>query len=800
MAGTHHEKGWAGMAGTHHEKETDRIRLQAGRLRIILDSRGFICHLADRLTHRRLDDANHPSPFVSLIRSDGILHPVGVIQEGNLLIFSFPHGMRTIVSTRGEKTHAVFEAVEVYTAECEVEALLWGPYGTSINRQVGEAVGVVCDPEFAIGIQALNAKTQGGVPYHLLPLLQTDSLMPDGYARGMPGCLPLHLQAAAKHPWGSTLQAFTLNAARAWVRPVGHSPENEIPVAQVPALKGPDARMAGSRIALFGCGTADGRPGSLHGDMRAAVLSVISDIERGEDLPHPLINGQWQKTADATTDPYFILSDMCADNWRTCLAHAKQAGIRYLYRDGVFVSDGHYRFHEGFGSSDAFVRLLVEEAEREGIRIGVHTMTGFVQGEDPYVTPIPDKRLLSAGASALLADVGASDTVMLVEQAVLYQNGRGRELRVGHELITYTSVEPQDDGSARITGCARGSFSTRPAAHPAGSKVYRLWPDAYGGLHAGMDMVDEVSGRLAGLFNQTGIRQISFDGSEDLYLTGHNAYAHNRFMDHFWFSLTDKENILNDGSNLTHHNWHMSSRMNWGEPWGEAMREGQIAHRYRNQAFFNRNFFPRMLGWFQLKENSPLVDIEWALSKSAGFDAGYALVTSVAILEAHPQTGIILHAVRQWEQARRARAFTLEQRKRLCRPELDWHLERVPEEGAPAGQAEDGRGCWQLTCLTPGQETTEILHPGAGFPWEPVEMALAETGGKRVEKLFLRDLIAKTRLVYGQEEDWIPEAWAVLEDALACAVHVSEDDTVSQNEIDRAVSTLTAARGQMARR
>jgi hypothetical protein len=59
--------------------------------------------------------------------------------------------------------------------------------------------------------------------------------------------------------------------------------------------------------------------------------------------------------------------------------------------------------------------------------------------------------------------------------------------------------------------------------------------------------------------------------------------------------------VINDASGLHHFTWHMNTRMNWGEPWGEAMRTGQVEYRIKNQDFFRRNLFPRMLGWFLIR-------------------------------------------------------------------------------------------------------------------------------------------------------------------------------------------------------
>mgnify|MGYP001810150599 CR=1 FL=1 len=775
------------------------IRMQAGRLCILVSEDGWIRSLLDSLTGRECAAEGQPSPLASLYGEGRRWLPTGVWQEHDRLSLSLDGGMRLDIDVRPEEAYTVLTVVDADFAGHDVEVLFWGPFATSVAQQVGEVIGVVCDTSFGIGLQTLNVKTQGGWPYCLIDSFSTDSLLADGFQQGMPGSIPLHLQAASARTWGSTLQAFTFDGTKPCVRTVGQFPDNEIPVAQVPALSGPDALVTGSSIALFGCGTPDGTPGTIHGDLREAVLSVLSRIECREGLPHPMLDGEWQKTSLRTTAPYFILTDLSRANVDACCAHARRAGIGYIYRDGMFASDGHYQFQQDFDACDDGMRDLVEKASRHGIRVGIHTMTGFIQGADPYVTPVPDPRLLSAGSAPLRLDCGEKDLTLVTENPELFQKGRGTEIRIGDELITFTQALPQPDGSVRLTGCLRGSFGTTTAPHKAGEPVLRMWPDAYGGLHVGLDLIDEVSGRLAEIFNHTGVRQISFDGAEDLYLTGYDAYAHSRFMDHFWFSLEHPENVINDGSRLTHHNWHMASRMNWGEPWGETMRQGQMAYRYRNQDFFNRNFFPRMLGWFLFTMDSPLVDIEWALAKSAGFDAGYALVTSLAILEGNPQSVDILEAVRQWEAARRAGAFPVDLRKRLLLPELDWHLEEQAPHAGEMRQTEQAPQRWTLRCLTPGQETVYELTAGDGLPWEPLSLTIEESRPQRTEKMFLRDCIAKTQLVFGDRECWPATCWDALQARLQEAIVISGDAESTQAAIDVAVAALVAARGQMVR-
>ncbi len=131
----------------------------------------------------------------------------------------------------------------------------------------------------------------------------------------------------------------------------------------------------------------------------------------------------------------------------------------------------------------------------------------------------------------------------------------------------------------------------------------------------------------------------------------------------------------------------MATRMNWGEPWGEAMRTGQVESRIKNQDFFWRNLFPRMLGWFLIRlserkfECSTLEDLEWALSESAGFDAGYGMTIRVGTLKKHGQIDMLLEAMKNWDALRLSDSFTDEQKQRLRDPATEWHLEKTDDAG-----------------------------------------------------------------------------------------------------------------------
>ena len=130
--------------------------------------------------------------------------------------------------------------------------------------------------------------------------------------------------------------------------------------------------------------------------------------------------------------------------------------------------------------------------------------------------------------------------------------------------------------------------------------------------------------------------------------------------------------------------WHMFTRMNWGEPWYAGFRESQTSYRLLNQDYFRRNFMPCMLGWFSMRDNTSIEDIEWMLARSAAFDAGYALVTSNKLVKKNGFGNEILEKIAQWEKARLGGAFSIDQKKRMEDIKAEFSLETL------------GKGKWNL--------------------------------------------------------------------------------------------------------
>lgn len=126
------------------------------------------------------------------------LAPSKMQANKNLLHFSFAEGIALQVKVAEKATHLRFELIKTKQAK-KIDAVLWGPFNTTINETIGEVVGVVRNQNFAIGLQALNTKTVGGK-------LLSEAGATAGFA-GITG------STATAEPFGSALQAFCINSA-----------------------------------------------------------------------------------------------------------------------------------------------------------------------------------------------------------------------------------------------------------------------------------------------------------------------------------------------------------------------------------------------------------------------------------------------------------------------------------------------------------------------------------------------------------------------------------------------------------
>ena len=602
------------------------------------------------------------STLVSLLVDSTIYAPQNAELKENTLIFSFENNRKVFLKFDESDVCITFEAVEV---PADADALMFGPVFVKLDEVVGDIIGVCQGDDVALGIQTLNIKTVQGIPQEYAEALKETVKYKQEDTGISVGGFAETARAAARVEGGAVLHFCCRRRDRLEYRTV-----NGVKDCLVLPVKGDDAMIKGAKIAFFACKQSD-------------ALTRIGQIELEQGLPHPMIEGEWGKISRGAMRSYLI-TGFYEDDVDFVIEKAKVAGLQYIYHDGPFQSWGHFTWNEdGFPRGDEQIKEIVEKCAQNGIKVGVHTLTNFMNTNDAYVTPVPSEHLLKQGQLTLMQDIDDNQTDLFIEKSHYFDTPLTlNALQCEHELIAFGTVDEQDNCFV-LKNCRRGEFETTPSAHKKETALYKLWDYPYNTLFPDLELQDEFCDRIVEIFNRTGLGQISFDGLEGCDYTGHDEYAHTRFSLRCFDGW--ENTVINDASGLHHFTWHMNTRMNWGEPWGEAMRTGQVEYRIKNQDFFRRNLFPRMLGWFLIRladkkfECSTLEDLEWALSESAGFDAGYGMTIAVPTLHLHGQIDTLLSAMKYWDTLRIADAFTNEQKEKLKKPETEWHLEKEDE-------------------------------------------------------------------------------------------------------------------------
>ncbi|WP_080970730.1 Ig domain-containing protein [Burkholderia cepacia] len=654
---------------------TSTLHIPAGYLTLGLDSTGAIVELIDSRSGRNYIS---PGKFVLLVRLviNGILVlPASVRWSAadNTLSFVNDTGIAFEVDVRvlQKNGYATFEVTRVKTdRDYDVQALLWGPLPVAINQTVGEAAGVVRDNEFAIGLKPLNDRTEGAWPKEYPQYGWGNDIISNPYNLYVASMEPWSV--AAKTSWGAVLRAFTYDYTRRRDRlnPDGYP----IPLGPLDRA----GSVIGSKIALYGSAPE-------------LVTTLLSFIASGENLPYPTQNGQWQKVAQASGQSSFVVNDLDTGNVDKAARLAHSAGINYIYSPenyrGPWKSTGHYQFDSTFGGSDNGAEKLVKTAKEHGVRVGVHTMSDFISvgpptSIDPYVSPPADPRLALGCQATLSRSLNMTTAMLYLSGFVPMPDGiKEKMLRIGDEFISYKDA--QRSGSEwKVSGLTRGQWDSIPAPAARGTPVASVIVNSYNGAIGGLGIIDEIATRLGTIRNNVGIRYHSFDGVESASDTGWGSFGIARLINGTYAAQTGHDGYISETSRMTSNAWDMLTRANWTNL--------DMDQLYRNNVFYQANYLPGMLGWFDITDLS-LTQIETRLARGAALNAGIGFRGWVATLPSAPK---ILDKIKQWETARNLGAFTEKQRAAL----------------------RDQTTCWTLETITPGQSWSLRPVSSGGIP------------------------------------------------------------------------------------
>ncbi|MFT3705563.1 MAG: hypothetical protein QM802_24550 [Agriterribacter sp.] len=644
-----------------------QVTFQTSTLTIKINNKGHIERLLSKAGVEYLAPGE-PAPLMAVQVNGKVLLPVRMKSQksNSIIVLHYPDWKGDVtIRAVNKKDYVVFELVKVQD-NASVEWTAWGPYPTTIKKRIGETVGTVWDDDFGIGLQALNIKTLGGAPTSDNDIDSSFDIFQE--SGGLKDISPDHKvlyrsQTAKVTEYGSIIQAYSRNRNKERIiENWGHD-------KYVSPAYPQDGGVTGSKIALWGA-------------PQQQLLSVIEKIELQEGLPHPTINGVWTKRSQLASSSYFIMN-FGENNLEEALGFTEKAGLKYLYHPGPFETWGHFKLNnKEFPDNWQSMKHCVDIAAKRKIDLGVHTLSAFITTNDPFVTPVPDKRLAKVGSSTLTGAIDEKATTIAIASADFFNQMKNNNLKtvvIGNELIRYRDVSGSEPWT--LLDCVRGAFGTTVQSHAKGDTISKLIDHGYKVFLPDISLQDDIATNIANLFNETGLKQISFDGLEGSWSTGMGQYATQLFVKK-WYDLLKPElkgHVINDASGPGHYFWHIFTRMNWGEPWYAGFRESQTQYRLKNQDYFERNLMPKMLGWFKLGKSTSMEDLEWLLARAAGFNAGFALSTNIADVKKNGQGEKLLSTIREWETARMEDAFTNAQKDGLKDINKEFHLEKTAD-------------------------------------------------------------------------------------------------------------------------
>jgi len=621
-----------------------QVSFISGELKMSLNKQGSVTELSNLSTGKNYISTDTLSPLITLVSKNIRYQPSSMnydkVQKKITLGFK-EAGVSIDVRTTSKSTHLVLEIIKA-APESKIDAIIWGPYPNIIAKTIGEIIGVVRDGEVSLGIQVLNIKTMGG---------DYPSAEGSTWARGI---------AAVPSKWGSKLQAYSINRDRnrfvdAWGGLYKNMP--------VKALKG--ETVVGSKIAVFSC-------------KEPMTFDRLEQIEIAENLPHPTVNGVWFKKSNLYGKSYMI-SSYGEKDIDEMIGYTKRAGLVSLYHEGPFKSWGNFVLNpDQFPNGKDGLKNCVDKAHAAGLFLGIHTLTNFINTNDPYVSPVPDNRLSFTGTSTLNRNIDADQNTIEVISPEYFNDEKGNNMHtvnIGSELIRYKSVS--NTAPYLLLDCQRGAFGTVKSEHQAGEQVGKLFDHSYKVFFPNLEMQREVAKNITNLMNETGVDHLDLDGHEGALASGQGDYALELFAKDV-YDQVKHDFIIGTSLSKTFY-WHIGSYYNWGEPWYGGFKESMQQYRIDNQGLFDRNYMPHMLGWYLLADNTTLPEMEWMLSRAAGYNAGFAMVARPVALRKNPLSNQLLDAIREWESARNGNAFSKAQQENLKNPKNEFHLEKRDE-------------------------------------------------------------------------------------------------------------------------
>jgi hypothetical protein len=475
-------------------------------------------------------------------------------------------------------------------------------------------------------------------------------------------------------------------------------------------------------LAGFRAGLSAGR--------KAKMPALLQGMALAAGVPHSTLGGPWALGAEANRGSY-LFAYLTKDSTEDWIDLALRGGFAMIHPDGWYSELGHYLVNKGaFPDGLEGLKESARRIHAAGLEIGAHTLTACISPTDSWVTPQCSPDLIPFKSYTLAAPLTADAKEFSVNEepwdkhdVVFTYSGNGNAIRIDGEVIQYTAVKR--DKPFGFTGCTRGAFGTKPAAHATGERADYL-QQRYGAFYPQPDskLADDLAGAIGSIFKTCGFDEIYFDGSEGM-MTRYGIDVMRRKI----FTAIGKQDLQTEASCHGQHSWWFHSLIGaWDHPvW--APKRFHDLHVASTKDVRKTDLLGPEMGWWAPRQATSIArghfldEMDYFACKNFALDSMMSIQgVSVA---AGPLPSYIekqMTVLGWYERLRLARAFDAETVARLEPPGKEFWLR----------QGEDG--AWRFLPVT--MQTHRVSKCGNGSEQWAVAAAEAGTARLRVEALY----------------------------------------------------------------
>jgi len=415
------------------------------------------------------------------------------------------------------------------------------------------------------------------------------------------------------------------------------------------------------------------------------LLDCIDSIEKDYNLPRG-VESRRSDEMDAST---YWTCDISPSNVEKHIEYAKKGGFRrmLIYYKALFREDDHYSYNGDYDLNENYpngiedVKSVLQKIKEHGIVPGIHFLHSHIGVKSRYVTPVADHRLNLTRHFTLAKSLGTEEDVIYVEQnpegAPL--NPNLQVLKFGGEVIYYDSYTTEYPYC--FNNCKRGHYDTKVSCHNMGTIGGVLDVSEFSATSVYIDettsLQDEIAEKIACVYN-AGFEFVYFDGSE-----GTNSpfefnvpYAQYKVYKRF-----NKKPLFCAGAAKAHFGWHMLSGGNAFDVFPANVFKEKIAEFPLSVAPKMANDFTCVnFGWWDFGRDTQPDMYEYGTSKAAAYNCPATILAEIRTISECSRKDDVLEVMYRWEDVRRKKWLTQQQKELLKNPDKEYIL-LVNEEG-----------------------------------------------------------------------------------------------------------------------